>query len=113
MVIETLIPALSTLLGGGLVLGLLRLRPEKQNLLATASERAVSTLIISMDELEERLEQAQKREARLLKEMAVLRAEIVDLRATLADHKNSLVTLQIERDAWKQRALDSGWRDKS
>lgn len=111
MVAETILPIVSTLLGGGLVLGLFKLRPERQSLLAQASDRAVQSLMASMDELEDRLVQAQKREAKLLKDMAELRSEIQQLRIELHDNKSALLAVTLERDAWKQRAIDHGWKE--
>jgi len=109
---EAIIQGASILLGGGLFGILLRYRPEKANLLAEANEKTVRLLISTMDELEDRLSEAQKREAQLLKEMSDLRQEMSELRQKLHEHKNTLVRLSVERDAWKQRAIDSGWKDK-
>lgn len=109
MVAETVLPLVSTLLGGGLVLGLLRLRPERQNLIADATERAVSSLLKSMDEMDERLAEAADREAELQNSLSEHRREINLLRQDLAKRRAEIVALQLERDAWKQRAIDSGW----
>lgn len=107
-----ILSAISGLLGGGLIIGLLKLRPESDNLAVNASERAVNSLISAMNDMDERLATAAEREIELQQALTKHGKEILDLRKELRIRKTELVTLQLERDAWKQRALDLGWEEK-
>lgn len=108
-----ILPAVSSLLGGGLIVGLYRIRPERQNLLANASERAVASLIAALDDMEGRLDEAARRELELQEALTEHRAELTKVRAELHKTRAAFAALQLERDAWKQRALDAGWRQDS
>ena len=109
--VESVIPIASVLLSGGLVLGLMRISPERSNLAVTASERAVDSLLKTMDDLEDRLKEAADREADLQVALAEHRKEINLLRVDLAKRRSEIVELRMERDAWKQRAIDLGWSE--
>jgi uncharacterized protein YhaN len=108
------IPLASTLLGGGLILGLLRLRPEAGSLVAQASESAIRNLLASMTDLESRLEAAARQEECLRQEIASLRGQLASMRVSL----QRVHEIEVERDGWRararlweRRAREQGWTE--
>lgn len=98
---DLIVALLSPLLAGGLVLGLLKLRPDNLMTIGSANERAMKSLLTSMDVLEDRLHDAERREHRLINDMAALRLELAKLRNELAKRASDMASLRVERDVAK------------
>jgi chromosome segregation ATPase len=98
-------------MGGGLILGLLKLRPEAGSLNAQASEAAVRSLVSAMEQLREELAEVERREDDLKRRIGELKGKIDQLTVSIESEKTERLRLAVERDAWKQRAYDLGYEE--
>lgn len=111
MVTDWLIPLVSVLAGGGLIVGLLKVRPEAGAVATIASERAVTIMQSAMDDLDEKVDKLEAREQTLIKTVARCERKIDKLTSAVMEHEARNGRLETERDLWKARALRLGWKE--
>ncbi len=104
-------PLASVLAAAGVIIGLLKLRPESGLTATRAADHAVDVMQATMLRLDAEVKQLTAREASMNRHIAKLEVKIDNLTALVARHENTASRLRTERDLWRSRARTLGYTD--
>jgi septal ring factor EnvC (AmiA/AmiB activator) len=99
----TIIPIISALFSGGLLGTLLKWRPERDTIVASATKQAIEVFESSIKQLKEDLKAAQDEAAKLTEELSKARQEVSEMMAERSRMNEELAYLRRRVDELERK----------